>query len=356
MSANVEKMFAVKIPTWHGIEDLLQEPPTTEEAIERAGLDWEVEKKPLFIETQRPVNHPVWPNATVTEYRPVEGRHGIIRSTDQQLLGVVSDTYVPFQNRQAFELFDPFVKDGIIQYECAGSLATGKKVWILAALKRDVMRIKGDDIIKPYILVAMGHDGVTGILVLPTPIRVVCQNTLQQAVSSGTALSIRHTQQAEALTEEALYSILRAGEEMKGLEEMYQAMARKAVTAEQVWSYVSDVLGAQVDEIPEDRSLAGVHNEDDQDEEQVVVEKITRSEAARNKVLELYEVGLGSDMTAVQGTLWGAYNAVIEFTDWHAGKRAKDRANYQLFGDGARLKIRAAELAEQVLKNDSVLV
>ena len=43
MPANVESMLAVKIPTCRGIEDLLQEPPTTEEAIQKAGLDWEVE-------------------------------------------------------------------------------------------------------------------------------------------------------------------------------------------------------------------------------------------------------------------------------------------------------------------------
>ena len=354
MPANVESMFAVKIPTWHGIEDLLQEPPTTEEAIERAGLDWEVEKKPLFIETQRPFPTPIWPDATVTEYCPVQGRHGLIRSSDQKLLGVVSDTYVPFQNRQAFELFDPFVKDGIIEYECAGSLNCGKKVWILTALKRDVIRIK-DDIIKPYVLVAMGHDGTTGILVLPTPIRVVCQNTLQQAVSSGTALSIRHTQQAEALTEEALHGILRAGEQMNQLEEMYRAMARKELTGEQVWSYVSDVLSIQTQEIPEDGSLLGVHDESDQDEEQVVVERLTRSEAARNKILELYETGLGTDLSATTGTLWGAYNAVVEFVEHWAGKRAKDRANYQIFGTGAALKIRAAKVAEEVLHNDTIL-
>ena len=65
-------------------------------------------------------------------------------------------------------------------------------------------------------------------------------------------------------------------------------------------------------------------------------------------VKDMYESGLGAT-GETRGTLYGAYNAVVEFADWRMGARSKDRAKYQLLGAGAELKKKAYDGALAVI-------
>jgi hypothetical protein len=84
-----------------------------------------------------------------------------------------------------------------IHFETAGSLHGGRRVWVLATLP-DHVEVGGDDV-RPYVLLMNSHDGSAAVVAATTPVRVVCQNTLNWGLRSAQQkFSIRHT---EAVTQ-----------------------------------------------------------------------------------------------------------------------------------------------------------
>ena len=176
MSANVETMFSVRETPWHGLGRIVMDAPASREALELAGLDWQVESRNIYSGT----------GAMIPGYR------ANVRSTDDAVLGVVSDRYRIVQNEEAFRFTDDLLGEGVT-YETAGSLQGGKKVWMLAKLPEKYI-IAGDEV-TPYLVFFNSHDGSSGVKVAMTPVRVVCQNTLNLALSSAKRIwTARHTE------------------------------------------------------------------------------------------------------------------------------------------------------------------
>ena len=173
MSANVETMMYVRETPWHGLGTMVQEAPTSKEAIELAGLDWIVEGKPIFD----------------SHGNEIKSYKANVRNSDDSVLGVVSDKYKIVNNHEAFDFTDSLIGEGVT-YETAGSLRGGKTIWLLAKMpERDIVGDKFD----PYICFTNSHDGLGAIRVCMTPIRVVCNNTLNMALRSAKrSWSTRH--------------------------------------------------------------------------------------------------------------------------------------------------------------------
>lgn len=89
MAANVETMFSVREKPWHGLGTIVEDAPSSEEALKLAGLDWKVVQKSLFI------------NSGV-----VAGYKANVRESDHSVLGVVTDRYKVVQNTEAFAFTD----------------------------------------------------------------------------------------------------------------------------------------------------------------------------------------------------------------------------------------------------------
>ena len=117
MAACVETMFYVGETPWHGLGREIKNAPTSEEAIKVAGLDWDVIPKPIYDEFGREI-----PGFKVNQ-----------RSSDNKNLGIVTDRYKIVQNSEAFAFTDALLGEGV-KYETAGSLASGKRVWMLARM------------------------------------------------------------------------------------------------------------------------------------------------------------------------------------------------------------------------------
>ena len=206
MSANVETMFSVRETPWHGLGRIVMDAPASREALELAGLDWQVESRNIYSST----------GAMIPGYR------ANVRSTDDAVLGVVSDRYRTVQNEEAFQFTDDLLGEGVT-YETAGSLQGGKKVWMLAKLPEKYI-IAGDEV-TPYLAIFNSHDGSSGVKVAMTPVRVVCQNTLNLAL--GTAKRIwtaRHTENVLLRVQDARETLQLAnnymGELGKGIHEL----------------------------------------------------------------------------------------------------------------------------------------
>ena len=225
MPANVESMFYVRETPWHGLGTRVMEAPSSKDALRTAGLNWQVLQEPIY---------------TDGEERPIEGYKANVRDLDRKVLGVVSDRYRIVQNQEAFAFTDELLGEGV-RYETAGSLQGGKKVWLLARMPHEYI-ISGDRI-SPYLVFFNSHDGSGAIKAALTPIRVVCQNTLNLALSSAKrSWSMIHTGDIRGKIEEARDTLLLAETYMDSLGKAFEELRGKKLTEKQVKEYIEILL------------------------------------------------------------------------------------------------------------------
>ncbi len=168
MPSYVETMFSVRKVPWHRLGLVVTMAPSSRDALEMSGLNWRVSLRPLAVE------------AGGGRWVDGQERLGVVRHTDNRVLGVVSQRYRPIQNEEAFDFVDQLLGGGDIRYEAAGSLGQGKTVWLLARMTSEHC-IVGDRI-DPYLLFTNSHSGKASVKALMTPVRVVCANTLNLAL------------------------------------------------------------------------------------------------------------------------------------------------------------------------------
>ena len=214
MAANVETMFSVREKPWHGLGVVVEDAPSSKDALNLARLDWRVVQKPLF-----------------TNSGLVEGYKANVRDSDNSVLGVVTDRYKVVQNTEAFAFTDNLLGEGV-KYETAGSLQGGKKVWLFARLPREY--IMYGERITPYLVFSNTHDGSGAVKVAITPVRVVCNNTLNLALSTANrCFSIVHTGDIKGKIDEAKQTLFMADEYMEALGNEFERMRKNKITDQQ---------------------------------------------------------------------------------------------------------------------------
>ena len=232
MAANVETMFSVREKPWHGLGTIVKEAPTSADAIRLAGLDWSVVQEPIYTNFNR----------------VVDGYRANVRSSDRKVLGVVSDRYKVVQNVDAFSFTDELLGKGV-RYETAGSLQEGKKVWLLARLPREYI-IAGERI-SPYLVFSNTHDGSGSVTVAITPVRVVCNNTLNLALGTAKrSFSMIHTGNIQDKIQEAKDTLFLAEEYMDCLGVEFERLRRQKITDAQVKEYIESLLPMEKDPTP----------------------------------------------------------------------------------------------------------
>lgn len=230
MAANVETMFYVGETPWHGLGQEIDHCLTSEEAIKVAELDWDVVPKPIYDEFGR----------EISGYKVNQ------RSSDNKNLGIVTNRYAIVQNRDAFAFTDALLGEGVT-YETAGSLASGKRVWMLARMEGTTL---AEEKIDPYLVFTNSHDGTGAIRVAITPVRVVCQNTLNLALSRASRhWSCVHKGDIQSKLDEARFTLQNAEAYMKALEEEFGELKRKKVTEEQVRNMTNKLLELEFNDL-----------------------------------------------------------------------------------------------------------
>lgn len=179
MPAEVETMYYAGETPWHGLGVGVEKAKTSAEAIKLAHLDWEV------------AIGPVWAGSPDKKgAKAVADKFAIYRTSDGMVYATqATGRYQLFQNSEAFDFLDSLLQDGVLTYETAGSLRSGARIWALARLEEG-MRV-GDDEFLQYMLLTSGHDLNGSIQVLPTNVRVVCNNTLTAALGEGRTRRIK---------------------------------------------------------------------------------------------------------------------------------------------------------------------
>ena len=284
MAANVETMMYVREKPWHGLGTRVEEAPTSADALRLAGLDWTVDQKDIQVRG----------GATIDNFK------ANVRSSDGSVLGIVTDRYRIVQNAEAFSFTDALI-GGDVRYETAGSLQGGKKVWLLAKLPET--EIAGDKT-EPYVCFTNTHDGSGAIRVCMTPIRVVCNNTLNIALSEAKrAWSVRHTGDIQAKLHEARVCLDMANKYMDGLSAYADRMANTTIKDEEIAKILDEMFPA---------------TEDMSDREKRNAEK------ARTEYMICY---FAPDILKFKGTAWGALNAMSDMVTHNAPRR--QTANYR---------------------------
>lgn len=306
MAHMVENMLFVGKAPWHKLGVRLDNPPTVAEGIVQAGLDWRVTLEPLQL---------------VSDGRKAPA-FATIRETDRSILGVVGPAYRPLQNADAFQWFQPFVETGEASIETAGSLASGKRVWVLAKLNREPMEIAPGDTVNKFLLLSNSHDGTLAVRVGFTPIRVVCANTLAMAHGSDASklIRVKHTASVKANLEAIREVMNLANQTFEATAEQYRRLCCRTVSRMDVRRYVTQLFNAND-------------------------EPSTRMRNILDDCCKLFEIGKGNDLPGVRGTVWAAYNGVTEYLGTLRAGSDDNRLNSLWFGDSARMNKRALELA-----------
>lgn len=269
MSANVETMMYVRERPWHGLGTMVENAPNSADAIKLAGLDWMVEGRPIFDQNGK----------------EIPGYKANTRVTDNTVFGVVSNRYKVIQNSDAFSFTDALLRsdEAEVTYETAGSLHNGKVIWLLA--KMDNQKILGDDV-TPYMVFMNTHDGKGSIKVCMTPVRVVCNNTLNLALSSAVrSWTTRHVGNLEMKLEEARHTLGLAQDYMKELNNQAEKLANVKMTEGEVENLLDIIYPIKAEDTER---------------------KIKNMKMAKENFFTCYNM---SDISQFKGTAWGVINA-----------------------------------------------
>ena len=319
---------------WHGLGTPVEGLMTTTEALQKAHLDWEVVKLPL--------NYDESDNGCGL-YKPVPDTYGVFRESEEGLVPLtrggkaVGRVWKPLQNVDAFAFMDEILQSHEAAIEVAGALGNGETVWILAKLP-DTIIINGQDPVEQYFLITNKHDGTGAVKFLPTPIRVVCQNTLSGAIAQGksSTYNVRHTSKMGERVDDVRRALGIMNKQFIEWGEQASELATVEYEIDDVKEYFIDVLGLKRD--PETGEMADN----------------TKTRLKMNKLMQLLS-SPQNNVGDMGGTWWAAYNAVTEFIDHHAttlrnGEKNRKGIESAIFGPYARKKKIAWELALEVIQ------
>lgn len=180
---------------------------TSKEVMETAKLNWEVGKAELFAKI--PMDCEIGSDSYLDKineakelgghvrgknvFNPAEGMYATYRKDYNIPLGIVKDRYTIVQNSDAFKFFDDVIGKNKAIWQTAGYFNNGSRIFVTAKLPDDIL-VNGD-LVDNYLVFTNSHNGSSGVKILFTPIRVVCQNTLNAAIRTSTNfVSLRHTE------------------------------------------------------------------------------------------------------------------------------------------------------------------
>ena len=325
MSANVETMMYVGETPWHGQGIEVKNAPTSDDAIKIAGLDWEVVPKPIYDGLGR----------------EIKGYKVNQRSTDGKNLGIVTNKYKVVQNHEAFAFTDDLLGEGVT-YETAGSLASGKRVWMLARMENTLL---AEENIDPYLVFTNCHDGTGAVRVAIVPVRVVCQNTLNLALSKASRhWSCAHMGNIEDKLEDARNTLSNAKAYMEALEEEFGELKTKTVTDKQVREMTDKLLELEFKDLYSKAVRTGkIIDLNEEIKRQKNEDKINRK---RSDILAIYNDK--PDLRGTERTAFRFVNAVSDYATHTADHRNTRNYRENLFMktvDGNRMIDTAYQLA-----------
>jgi phage/plasmid-like protein (TIGR03299 family) len=313
-----DSMFSVRETPWHGLGAVLDQPPATiAEAVQLSGLEWNVEKEPIAVDRADAAAS----DFMVPRCEEIPGYYATVRQDTRQVLGIVGERYRIVQNREAFEFVDQLL-DSSLCFETAGSLNGGRRVWVLTTLPTHIT--VGGDPVRPFVLLMNSHDGSSAIVAATTPIRVVCQNTLNWGLERARQrFSIRHTEQVNRRVHEARRVLNLSVDYYTQFKILGDRLASERCTERQLTGVLDELYPSGT----EDTSLTDRTRKSRDETKARITELFLHGETRGN----------------APGSKWVAVNAIVEHTDWQRPIRQGGERFGRAIDDGAA-KTQALEL------------
>jgi phage/plasmid-like protein (TIGR03299 family) len=292
--------------------------------IAAAGLDWTVEQHPLEAVVGR-------------EYQtlrvPVPRHVANVRSDTRAVLGVVGEGYEPLQNRAAFAFCDGITDSGRAHWIGAGATRGGARVHALMKLDREI-RIggaEGEEVL-PLLCFRNGHDGGLAVTVSVAPFRLACLNgMLLPLADAQRTWKARHTANVEAKLADARRTLGIAWAYYDELEEIGGRLIRERIGEGEFERFLARLV--PLPEPRPDRTDGG--------------RAVRNVERVREAIRTAYRSA--PDLADIQGTRWGALQAVTAYVDHvqptrQTAGRTHAEARFERATEPQPLKDRALEL------------
>lgn len=320
MAHAVQSMAYVGEAPWHSLGNALPAKQSIEVWAREAGMDWTICESPVRFLTDQ-----VGALGTIHSY---EDHKVLYRSDTKSPLSVVGRRYQVVQPKEVLEFYRDLSEVSGFELETAGVLKEGRKFWALARTGKETA-LKGNDVVKGYLLLATSCDGTLATTATPTTVRVVCNNTLSIALNGAAhAIKVPHSTSFDAQAVKKQLGI--AVSQWDGFMYRMKTLAECKVKSHEAMNYFLKVLCAS----------------DGQDPSGALT-----NERALKKVQELYDGhGRGAELGAAKGTAWGLLCSITEFVDHERRARSQEyRLDSAWFGQGAQLKQRALDAALQMV-------
>lgn len=299
---NGEVAFALRgEPAWHGLANRIfstDEHVSTSDMLNAAKLaNWNVRLE----DVQYPTGY-----RSSTDLFMVARTNPFDAGTD--VLAVVGKRYRVFQNEELFTFGDNIL-DGGASWESAGSIKNGKVVFGSLVVPREfILDPQGaNDKTITYLLVHTSHDGSASVQASITPVRVVCQNTLNMALNGcKQSFKLRHTLKVEGRVAEARRVLGLTFNHMDSFESLAKSLFEAPMTNAD-W----------------DKVINAVYPKPDAN--QVAPQVLTKWNVKRDLLDDIYHQS--PTQSTIKGTYWGALNALTERIDYfRTGRTANGEA------------------------------
>ena len=189
---------------WHGLGEVVNEPMFVADALKLCRADYNVALQPIVALPQNLVtamDNGEMINASILRNLLVDGKMATMRTDLNTALGIVSEDYGTVQNDFAFQFVDTFCsgkfaeRDNTPVIEACGVLGKGERVFITAKFPKPiVLDAQRDDLVEMYVIFTTSHDGTGAVRCMCSPVRVVCNNTLNMAMKHNIGrISFRHS-------------------------------------------------------------------------------------------------------------------------------------------------------------------
>jgi len=291
---------------------------SSKNAVDVSGLNWTVEKRDI------------WADAAIDGFpgtkRKIKGFKANVRTDTGETLGIVTDQYKVVQNADGFKFIDSLLDSGEVEFEAAGSIRGGRRVWMLARIPADMV-VGRDDVLNQFVFFLNSHDGSSGVIPRLLNRRIFCNNMISGIIR--TSVMIRHTGNVDEKIRLARETVQIAKGRFAEFHDYAETLNRIQLREGMISSYFEKVVPD-----PEPDEDGNVDNES-----QV---------RTRGRIAEYFEreVQIAHDNN-LPVTAWTAFNGVAAYnTHGKQGRSDPDRRfTSTVIGEGSRFSQRAFDIA-----------
>jgi phage/plasmid-like protein (TIGR03299 family) len=284
------------------------------EALEFYGLNYSVEKRPLYLNNSQ----------------MVENLYSVVRTdTNEPLSGVaVNKRYQCIQTQSYADIGNKIMSDlNVVKFVRGGVLMHGNGLYMQAKLPNSIRVKTTNDTIDKLLTFITSHDGSMCFTITATALRLICTNqmlALNEDIRRA-GYKVRHTTSADFRLQEADMAVMNVLNAYKIFEQKINFLADKKITDLQM-----DLITKKLFKTEEEK------------------ETTEQTKTATQTIKQLFEHGKGNEQW--RGTAWASYNATTEYADHFKRTRGtKDRFESNLIGSSMAFKVKALNIIEQVI-------